>query len=179
MDYILLEELIKQKHKKFEEISDKIWEYAESGYKEVNSSALQRQVMSDEGFTVENGIGGITTAFRASFGSGKPVIAFLGEFDALPELSQKADVTYKEPLLEGGYGHGCGHHILGTACMQACVAIKDYLLQNYISGTVIYYGCPAEEGGAGKAFMVREGCFDDCDVCLAWHPYSVTIGFNF
>ncbi|KAJ49333.1 aminobenzoyl-glutamate utilization protein B [Clostridium tetanomorphum DSM 665] len=176
MDYILLEELIKQKHKKFEEISDKIWEYAESGYKEVNSSALQRQVMSDEGFTVENGIGGITTAFRASFGSGKPVIAFLGEFDALPELSQKADVTYKEPLLEGGYGHGCGHHILGTACMQACVAIKDYLLQNYISGTVIYYGCPAEEGGAGKAFMVREGCFDDCDVCLAWHPYSVTIG---
>lgn len=111
MDYILLEELIKQKHKKFEEISDKIWEYAESGYKEVNSSALQRQVMSDEGFTVENGIGGITTAFRASFGSGKPVIAFLGEFDALPELSQKADVTYKEPLLEGGYGHGCGHHI--------------------------------------------------------------------
>ncbi|WP_027626530.1 amidohydrolase [Clostridium lundense] len=176
MDYILLEELIEQKHKKFEEISDKIWEYAEPGYKEVNSSDIQRQVMSEEGFTIENGIGDITTAFRASFGNGKPIIAFLGEFDALPELSQKADVTHKEPLLEGGYGHGCGHHLLGTACMQACVAIKDYLLQNHISGTIIYYGCPAEEGGAGKAFMVREGCFDGCDICLAWHPYSATIG---
>lgn len=176
MNYTLLKELIEEKQQKFSEVSDKIWGYAEPAFKEVKSSSLQQQIMSDEGFTIEKGIGGIATAFSASFGSGKPVIAFLGEFDALPALSQKADVTHQEALSEGEYGHGCGHHLLGAACMQACVAVKDYLLQNNLSGTVIYYGCPAEEGGAGKAFMVREGCFDDCDICLSWHPYSATVG---
>ncbi len=176
MEYKLLENLIKRKEEKFQDASDRIWSYAEPGYKEVKSSKFQRQLMAEEGFTIEKGIAGIETAFKASFGSGKPVIGFLGEFDALPGLSQKADLTYEESLEQGGYGHGCGHNLLGTACMQAAVAVKDYLLENDLSGTVVYYGCPAEEGGAGKAFMVREGVFDDCDVCLAWHPYSVTVG---
>jgi aminobenzoyl-glutamate utilization protein B len=102
------------------------------------------------------------------------VVGLLGEFDALPQLSQKADLTRPEPENPGAPGHGCGHHLLGAGCMQAAVAVKDYLLEHPCQGTVIYYGCPAEEGGAGKAFMVREGCFEDCDVCLAWHPYSAT-----
>lgn len=157
-------------------MSDEIWEYAESAYKEFKSSLLQQQVMKDEGFIIEKGIGGIGTAFRAKFGNGKPVIAFLGEFDALPGMSQKADANHQEPIQDIECGHGCGHNLLGTACMQSCVAVKDYIMENNISGTVIYYGCPAEEGGAGKAFMVREGCFNDCDVCLTWHPYSVKVG---
>ncbi|MEW8974178.1 MAG: M20 family metallopeptidase [Tissierellaceae bacterium] len=175
MEYTLLEELIQKKQEKFQDISDKIWSYAEPGYKEIKSSYLQQQAMEEEGFTIEKNLGGIETAFSASFGSGKPVIGFLGEFDALPGLSQEADATCEQPLA-GGYGHGCGHNLLGTACMQAAVAVKDYLLQNQMSGTVIYYGCPAEEGGAGKAFMLREGSFDNCDVCVAWHPFSITSG---
>lgn len=176
MEYKLLEDSIREKEEKFYNASDTIWSYAEPAYKEVKSSELQQKIMEEEGFTVERGIGGIDTAFSASFGNGKPVIGFLGEFDALPGLSQIADATYEEPLPQGGYGHGCGHHLLGTACMQGAVAAKDYLLENKLSGTIVYYGCPAEEGGAGKAFMVREGVFDNCDTCIAWHPFSVTVG---
>ena len=83
-------------------------------------------------------------------------------------------MTVKKPLAEGAPGHGCGHHLLGTGCLEAAVAVKDYLLEHPGQGTIVYFGCPAEEGGAGKAFMVREGCFKDCDICLAWHPYSAT-----
>jgi aminobenzoyl-glutamate utilization protein B len=176
MDYVLLEKLIEEKQEKFQVVSDKIWKFAEPAYKEFESSSLQQQVMTDEGFIIEKGIGGIETAFRAKFGKGRPVIAFLGEFDALPGMSQKSDAVHHEPIQGQECGHGCGHNLLGTACMQACVAAKDYIMENKLSGTIIYYGCPAEEGGAGKAYMVREGCFDDCDVCLTWHPYSVTVG---
>ena len=176
MQYKLLEKHIMEKEKKFHDVSDEIWSYAEPAYEEVKSSELQQEVMAGEGFTIEKGIAGIGTAFKATFGSGKPVIGFLGEFDALPGLSQKADLTHEEPLVDGGYGHGCGHNLLGTACMQAAVAAKDYLTENDIPGTIIYFGCPAEEGGAGKAFMVREGSFDNCDICIAWHPYAVTVG---
>lgn len=176
MDYMLLNNLIEEKQEKFHNISDEIWEYAELAYKEHKSSSLQRQVMASEGFTVEEGIGGIDTAFSARFGSGRPVIAFLGEFDALPELSQKADCIYQEPVPKRESGHGCGHNLLGSGSMQACVAVKDYITKKNMPGTVIYFGCPAEEGGAGKAFMVREGCFEDCDICLTWHPYSATAG---
>lgn len=176
MNYEQLESLLQSKQALFAQTADQIWEFAEMRFQEKQSSALQKQLLSQEGFTIESSIGGIETAFRASFGSGHPVIGLLGEFDALPALSQQADVTEQAPITPGAPGHGCGHHLLGTGCMQAAVAIKDYLLQNPMSGTVVYFGCPAEEGGAGKAFMVREGCFDGCDVCLAWHPYSANFG---
>lgn len=176
MTYELLENSIKTKLEKFTEVSDKIWSYAEPAFEEHKSSQLQQEIMAEEGFDIETGIAGMETAFKATFGSGKPVIGFLGEFDALPGLSQKSDVLEHEPLVEGEWGHGCGHNLLGVGCMQAAVSVKDYLLENDIPGTVIYFACPGEEGGAGKAFMQREGSFDDCDVCLAWHPYAVTVG---
>lgn len=176
MDYELLDALIQGKKACFEKAADQIWEFAELRYQEHKSAKLQKELLRKEGFTVEEEIGGIPNAFRASYGSGHPVVGLLGEFDALPNLSQQADVTEPAPIVPRGPGHGCGHHLLGTGCMQAAVAVKDYLMEHPGAGTVIYFGCPAEEGGAGKAFMVREGCFDGCDACLAWHPYSATFG---
>lgn len=176
MNYEQLDSLIQAKVRQFEDAADAIWGFAEMRYHEHRSSALQKELLRQEGFTIEENLGGIATAFRASFGEGKPVIGLLGEFDALPGLSQQADVTEPSPVTVGTPGHGCGHHLLGTGCMQAAVAIKDYLTEHPHEGTVVYFGCPAEEGGAGKAFMVREGCFDGCDVCLAWHPYSANFG---
>lgn len=174
MNYELLEALIQGKKEQFEQAADQIWGFAEMRYQEFQSAQLQKDLLRREGFEIEENLGGIPTAFRAKAGSGRPVVGLLGEFDALPQLSQKADLTRPEPENPGAPGHGCGHHLLGAGCMQAAVAVKDYLLEHPCQGTVIYYGCPAEEGGAGKAFMVREGCFEDCDVCLAWHPYSAT-----
>jgi len=174
MNYELLEALIQGKKEQFEQAADQIWGFAEMRFQEFQSAQLQKELLRREGFEVEEKLGGIPTAFRAKVGSGRPVIGLLGEFDALPKLSQKADLTHAEPEAPDAPGHGCGHHLLGTGCMQAAVAIKDYLLEHPCQGTVIYYGCPGEEGGAGKAFMVREGCFEDCDICLAWHPYSAT-----
>lgn len=174
MNYELLEALIQGKKEQFEQAADQIWGFAEMRYQEFQSAQLQKDLLRREGFEIEENLGGIPTAFRAKAGSGRPVVGLLGEFDALPQLSQKADLTHPEPESPGAPGHGCGHHLLGAGCMQAAVAVKDYLLEHPCQGTVIYYGCPAEEGGAGKAFMVREGCFEDCDVCLAWHPYSAT-----
>lgn len=174
MNYELLEALIQGKKERFERAADQIWEFAEMRYQEVQSAQLQKDLLRREGFEIEENLGGIPTAFRAKAGSGRPVIGLLGEFDALPNLSQKADLTHPEPEKPGAPGHGCGHHLLGAGCMQAAVGVKDYLMEHPRQGTIIYYGCPAEEGGAGKAFMVREGCFDDCDICLAWHPYSAT-----
>ena len=174
MDFELLDSLIQSKKEQFWEMSDQIWGFAEMRFKEDQSSRLQMEFLRNEGFTVEEGIGDIPTAFSARAGSGRPVIGLLGEYDALPRVSQEADVTVKKPLAEGAPGHGCGHHLLGTGCLEAAVAVKDYLLEHPGQGTIVYFGCPAEEGGAGKAFMVREGCFKDCDICLAWHPYSAT-----
>lgn len=176
MNQELLDALIQGKKQTFWQVSDQIWEFAEMRFHETQSARLQMQVLREEGFSIEEAIGGISTAFRAKAGSGKPVIALLGEFDALPNLSQQADVTQQQPLMPGAPGHGCGHNLLGTGCLQAAVAVKDYLLERPGQGTIVYYGCPGEEGGAGKAFMVREGCFDGCDICLAWHPYSATFG---
>jgi len=175
-DNTLLETLIEQKKQKFWEMSDRIWEFAEMRFAEKQSARLQIEFLKQEGFTVEEGIGGIPTAFRAVAGAGEPVIGLLGEYDALPDLSQQADVTQQSAVTPGAPGHGCGHNLLGTGCLQAAVAIRDYLRECPASGTVIYYGCPGEEGGAGKTFMQRQGCFDDCDVCLAWHPYSASFG---
>lgn len=158
----------------FTSISDQIWEFAEPRYQEFHSSALQADFLEQEGFTVTRNLGGIATAFSASFGSGHPVIGLLGEYDALPCMNQIADSPEKQTDLPGAAGHGCGHNLLGTGAMEAACLIRDWLLQTHSKGTVIYFGCPAEEGGAGKAFLTRSGCFDNLDFALAWHPGSKT-----
>lgn len=176
MSYERLRDLIDKKKEIFWDASDQIWGFAEMRFHEYKSSALQKEVLEKEGFTVEGLLGGMETAFKASWGSGHPVIGILGEFDALPGLSQTADVPKPETDHPGAPGHGCGHHLLGAGCMQAAVAIRDTMKEEGLPGTIIYFGCPGEEGGAGKAFMVRAHCFDGCDVCLAWHPYSANFG---
>ncbi|MEM9324700.1 MAG: amidohydrolase [Bacteroidota bacterium] len=150
-------------------IAHQIWEFAEVGYQEVQSSALLQQQLEKEGFVIEKGVAKIPTAFTATFGAGEPVIGILGEFDALPGLSQKAEPS-KDPVIVGGAGHACGHHLFGTASLAAAVALKDWLQDNNRRGTVRFYGTPAEEGGSGKVYMVREGLFEDVDVVIQWHP---------
>lgn len=149
-------------------VAQDIWELAEMGYQEEQSSALLQKTLSDQGFTIETGVAEIPTAFVATYGSGSPVIAVLGEYDALPGLSQKA-VSYKMSN-NGRAGHACGHHLFGTASAAAAIALKNYLATNKQSGTIKFYGCPAEEGGSGKVYMTRAGLFDDVDVALHWHP---------
>ncbi|HEY4308676.1 MAG TPA: amidohydrolase [Pirellulales bacterium] len=148
-----------------------IWEWAEPGYQEEKSSALLTQMLEREGFEIERGVAGIPTAFTATAGSGRPVIAILGEYDALPGLSQQA-VPEQLPRIPGGYGQACGHHLFGTASATAAIVVAEQLKKDKLPGTVRFYGCPAEEGGAAKVFMVRAGLFNDCDVALHWHPGS-------
>ncbi len=150
----------------------KIWEWAEPGYQEEKSAKLLADMLESEGFKVERGVADIPTAFTATAGSGKPVIAILGEYDALPGLSQQA-VPEQSPRTPGGYGQGCGHHLFGAASATAAIAIAEQLKKDKLPGTIRFYGCPAEEGGNGKAYMVRAGLFKDCDVALHWHPGSL------
>jgi amidohydrolase len=157
----------------FAELSDKVWETPEVTYSEHKSAAAHRQAAMVQGFRVTEAIANIPTAFVAEAGSGGPVIAFLGEYDALPGLSQEANIAEPRPLPGNGNGHGCGHNLLGAASLLAATALKDYLAETGLEGTVRYYGCPAEEGGAAKTFMVRAGCFDDVDIAISWHPDSM------
>ncbi|WP_093794396.1 M20 family metallopeptidase [Sporomusa acidovorans] len=170
MRKIRLDEIIDEKQDVFITVNNKIWEYAETGFEEFNSAELLCAILEDEGFSVKKGIAGISTAFVASFGRGKPVIGILGEYDALSGMSQKGGIARKEPLREGGNGHGCGHNTLGAGALAAAVAVKHFMEANNIAGTVRYYGCPGEEGGSGKTFMAREGVFDNLDIALTWHP---------
>lgn len=146
-----------------------IWDYAELGYKETKSAALHVQNLKDAGFTVETGVAGIPTAFVATYGSGSPVIGILAEYDALPGLAQEA-VSEKKSIEGKAGGHGCGHHLFGTASVSAGIAIKKLIEEKKISGTIKVYGCPAEEGGSGKVYMVREGLFNNVDAVIHWHP---------
>jgi aminobenzoyl-glutamate utilization protein B len=146
-----------------------IWGYAEVGYKEVKSSALHQQTLKDNGFTVEAGAAEIPTAFVATYGSGKPVIGILAEFDALPGLSQEA-VPEKKSIEGQDAGHACGHHLFGTASVAAGIEIRKLMEEKKITGTIKVFGCPAEEGGSGKVYMVRAGLFSDADVVIHWHP---------
>jgi aminobenzoyl-glutamate utilization protein B len=146
-----------------------IWEFAEVGYKENRSSKLLAEALKAEGFDIKMGVAGIPTAFTATIGSGKPVIAILGEYDALPELSQMA-VPVRQARPGTSSGHGCGHHLFGVASASACLALADQIRDGRLKGTLRFYGCPAEEGGSAKAFMVRAGLFSDCDAALHWHP---------
>lgn len=167
-----LDEIIDEKQELFIEASDQIWNYAETKFQEVQSAETLCALLAQEGFEIKKGIAELSTAFIATFGSGSPVVALLGEYDALSGLSQKNGVAHQEALVEGGNGHGCGHQLLGTGSLAAAVAVKKYLEENHLKGTIRYYGCPGEEGGSGKAFMARAGVFDDVDVALTWHPSS-------
>ena len=152
-------------------IAQEIWAYAEMGYQEEKSATLLQKTLSDEGFTIKKGVAGIPTAFIAEYGSGSPIIAILGEYDALPGLSQQA-VPEKKSANKAA-GHACGHHLFGTASAAAAIEVKNWLKSNKVKGTIRFYGCPAEEGGSGKVYMTREGLFNDVDVALHWHPSSV------
>ncbi len=152
------------------EISHKIWEYAELSLKEFKSADLYVKECEAMGFEVKKGISGIETAFSASYGSGRPVIGILAEYDALSGLSQKAFCPEKAPLVPGASGHGCGHNMLGAGSFGAACAVKDYLEKSGHEGTVILFGCPGEEGGAAKAFMARDGIWKGLDCALTWHP---------
>jgi aminobenzoyl-glutamate utilization protein B len=154
----------------FEKLADEVWAVPETCFGEYKSVALHKQELKNQGFRVTENCGGLPTAVMGEAGEGGPVIAILGEFDALPGLSQEAGATERREVATGGPGHGCGHNLLGSGAMLAATAIKDYLAKNGLKGRVRYYGCPAEEGGSGKAFMVREGAFDDVDIAISWHP---------
>lgn len=151
-------------------IAQNIWELAEMGYQEEKSASLLQQTLSDAGFSIKKGVAGIPTAFIAEYGSGAPVIAIMGEYDALPGLSQEA-VAEKKSAGKAA-GHACGHHLFGTASTAAAIAVKQWMLANKTKGTIRFYGTPAEEGGSGKVYMVREGLFNDVDIALHWHPGS-------
>ena len=146
-----------------------IWEYAEVGYQETRSSALLQEQLAAAGFDVEAGVADIPTAFVASYGSGEPVLAILGEFDALPGITQDA-VPQRSPLPDKPAGHACGHHLFGAGSAAAAMAVRAWLDETGTSGTIRFYGTPAEEGGSGKVYMVRAGLFDDVDFALHWHP---------
>lgn len=150
------------------DIAHTIWNYAEMGYQEEKSSVLLQNTLKDAGFSIETGVAGIPTAFIAEYGSGSPIIAILGEYDALPGLSQQAVAEKKSAGSKAG--HACGHHLFGTASTAAAISSKNWLKENNIKGTIRFYGCPAEEGGSGKVYMTREGLFNDVDVVLNWHP---------
>ncbi len=155
-------------------LSDRIWEMPELNYQEERSAAQHRAMLEEQGFRVTSGVAGLPTALVGEAGEGGPVIAILGEYDALPGLSQEAGVAEHRPLVEGGNGHGCGHNMLGSASLLAATAVKDWLAATGTPGRVRYYGCPAEEGGSSKGFMVREGAFDDVDIAICWHPSAFT-----
>ena len=156
-----------------EDVSDLIWEYAELSMEETKSAALYKKVLAELGFVVEDAVAGIPTAFSGTFGSGKPVIGILAEYDALSGLSQVADAVNKSPLIPGANGHGCGHNLLGAGSLGAAIAIKNAIEAGILPGTVVFYGCPGEEGCAGKTFMAREGVFSQLDAALCWHPGDV------
>jgi aminobenzoyl-glutamate utilization protein B len=163
---------IETKSDQYTSIAHKIWEFAEVGYQEVKSSELLQETLTQSGFKIEKGVAGIPTSFVASYGSGKPVIAILAEFDALPGVSQDA-VPEVKAVAGRTAGHACGHHLFGTASSAAAIAVKDWMTVNKKSGTIRVYGTPAEEGGAGKVYMVRDGLFNDVDIVLHWHPAAL------
>ncbi len=159
---------LQSKYDDYKKIAFQIWGFAEVGYKESKSSALHQKTLTDNGFTVQAGVADIPTAFVATYGSGKPVIGILAEFDALPGLSQ--DSVPEKKSLGKAAGHACGHHLFGTASVAAAIELKKLIEQNHLGGTIKLFGTPAEEGGAGKVYMVRAGLFNDVDVVIHWHP---------
>lgn len=164
---------VTQAESRFRALSDRVWATPETCYAETASVAAHKAELADQGFDLAETLAGIPTAIMGEAGTDGPVIAFLGEFDALAGLSQVADLAEERPLEPGANGHGCGHNMLGSAAMLAAVAVKNWLAQTGTPGRVRYYGCPAEEGGAAKTFMVRAGLFDDVDIAITWHPNAI------
>ena len=165
--------LIEERAALFEGIADQIWDHPELSLKEFRAKELYCEKLRELGFTVTEALSGIETAFCGAYGSGRPVIGILGEFDALSGLSQEAGAVYRAPVTEGGSGHGCGHNLLGAGSLAAAYAVKSWLEKTGRPGTVVYYGCPGEEGGAGKAYMARDGLWKQLDAALTWHPGDV------
>lgn len=179
MDYVdLIKSALQSCQAEVVAINDRIWSLAEIRYEEQHSSELLAGALERAGFAVTRAAGGIQTAFVASYGSGAPVVAILAEYDALTNLSQKAGALGCEPLVEGGNGHGCGHNLLGSGSLAAALAVKHCIDTLKLPGTIRLYGCPAEEGGGGKAFMVAAGLFEDVDVALTWHPWDENLAYH-
>ena len=181
MNKQLLYDVVEEKASLLTDLSDRIWEFAELSMEEHQSAAAYVEILRQEGFQVEEKLCGMPTAFLGRYGTGKPVIGILGEFDALSGLSQVPCCTQRSPRIPGGSGHGCGHNLLGAGSLGAAIAIKEQLKVGNLQGTVVFYGCPGEEGCAGKTFMARDGMFRDLDAALCWHPgdtNEVTTGSN-
>ncbi len=156
------------------DLNRSVWEFAETRYKEFKSAAKIISVLESEGFTVEKETAGIKTAFRAVYGSGSPTVGFLAEYDALSNLGQQAGSPVKKPVPGRPDGHGCGHSVLGAAAVGGAIAVKEYLKKHPMKGTIVLYGTPAEEGGCGKTFMAKRGCFRELDIVFSWHPSTGT-----
>ena len=165
---------IDEHREEFIDVSDEIWEYAEYGLCEDKSSRLVAEKLREHGFRVEHGVAGMPTAIYAEWGEGKPVIAAQGEYDALPGISNKL-VPWKEPLVEDGMGHGCGHNVHGTSALAAAIAVRYVLEEKGLEGTIRFYGTPAEENFGGKVYMAMEGLYDDVDACISHHPSSMNV----
>ncbi len=176
--YRFIDDAIEADRQRYTDIADQIWDHPETRFEEFWSAEHLASALESAGFTVTRNVGNIPNAFIASFGQGKPVIALLGEYDALAGLSQQAGCAQPISATPGENGHGCGHNLLGTAAFAAAIAVKKWLEQYGQGGTVRFYGCPGEEGGSGKTFMVREGVFDDVDAALTWHPEAFAGMFN-
>ncbi|MEB6377475.1 M20 family metallopeptidase [Leclercia adecarboxylata] len=176
--YPFVEDAIDTRAQLFTAIADEIWDHPETRFEEFWSAERLASALEQAGFTLTREAGGVPNAFIASYGEGKPVIALLGEYDALAGLSQQAYCATPQSDTPGANGHGCGHNLLGTAGLAGAVAVKSWLEQHGGSGTVRFYGCPGEEGGSGKTFMVREGLFDDVDAAVTWHPEAFAGMFN-
>jgi aminobenzoyl-glutamate utilization protein B len=162
--------LVDNHREEFEGLSDRVFDTPEINFHEYRSVAEHTAMLKEQGFRVTENLADMPTAVMGEWGEEGPVIAILGEYDALPGLTQEAGKSTHSPLPGDGAGHGCGHNLLGSGAMLAATAVKDWLQANGMKGRIRYYGCPAEEGGSGKAFMARAGVFDDCDIAITWHP---------
>jgi aminobenzoyl-glutamate utilization protein B len=160
---------VEERARDLQDLADRVWAYAETALREHRSAAALADYAERQGFKVQRGVAGMPTAFIATYGSGRPVVGVMGEYDALPGLSQKADPV-QQPLVAGAPGHGCGHNLFGAASLGAAVAIKEQIAAGKIEGTVVFFGTPAEEDVGAKSYMARDGVFDGVDVLLAWHP---------
>ncbi len=164
--------LVDEKRAAFTGLADRVFDTPEVAYTEIRSCAAHTEMLREQGFRVRENIAGIPTAVMGEAGEGGPIIAILGEYDALPGLSQEPGIAQPRQIGTEGYGHGCGHNLLGSAALSAATAVKDWLEAEGLEGRIRYYGCPAEEGGAAKTYMVRDGLFDDVDIAITWHPAS-------
>ena len=176
-----IKKLVAEKADVTKRLASEIWSYAELSYEETKSAGALMEALKAEGFAIQDNIADIPTAFTATYsvGSGKPVVGLLAEYDALDGLSQKAASATEEPVVAGGAGHGCGHNLIGAGAFAAAVALKDYMAEHKVDGTVIFFGCPAEEGAGSKQFIARAGCFDDVDFAYTWHPGTINeVGSN-